>query len=128
MCWDVLSEESKVMTEVSESNEPVALSKNEYEAYCYAFGCHLEIDARDYDLLQRVKEGGWMTVRELTFPVREFRRLLKRELVENRGFGLRVAIAGEIQMSIFRGENPWLGGPILSYEKAIEKGVIRMKR
>lgn len=108
------------------------LSRNQYEAFAYAFGCTLEIVYADAELLKQVRDNGGIsdlnhTLTFMNCPIdkKEFKRLEKRGLVENRGFGFCLSIAGMIQLDIFNGNNPWLGGPIYSYDRAVEKGIVK---
>lgn len=114
------------------SDDVPVLSKNQYKAMAYAFNCQLDITPRDAELLRAVHEKGGIRhehgkVTSLECPIdkKEFNRLKREGWTENKGFGFTVSLSGRIQLMIFDGIDPWYGGPTLSYEKAIEKGIIK---
>ena len=108
------------------------VDRETYERVCFDHFCKpaIEIDATDRELMKLVdSEGGLKRVGEnVTFPpcpigLKQWQRLKRAGLVESRGFGFRLTMKGSLQVMMFDGINPWLGGPLKSHRRVVEEAV-----
>jgi hypothetical protein len=114
-------------------HHPWQISRTAYEKLVFDHYCPTDLPSPvDAELLKKVhSEGGIdcsngrVSIPDCPIPKKDWNRLKRKELVENRGSGWRCTMKATIAMSWLDGVNPWLGGPIKTHETIVRQAVAK---